>query len=307
MKQGENYRRFCEAVRDAVRHRLGHTYQVSLHSVTKNNNVRLESLLIGTEKTSVMPAVYLNDFYRSYQNGADWEDVISGILQLYETNRNFCYDSVSFAYEDVQEDIFYRLVNYERNKESLEAMPHYRVGGYAIVFHCMVLAGEERAGNIRLTTEHMKYWGISKEELLRRACANSARLQPTSLRPMAEVMKELMRQDVEACASAEEVPMYVLTNDSGNYGASALLDIELLDRFAAALSDDFYILPSSVHEVLLLPLHVAPQAERIAAMVREINETQVPEMEYLSDDVLLYSEFRALLPGQLFSAACAKQ
>lgn len=316
--QQENYPHFCAAVCGAIRGRLGAEYEVSLHSVMKNNSVRLESLLIRKAQTLVMPAIYLNDFFEEYQNGKEWEAILSDILQSYEKNRLSCEERISFRYEDLKEHIFYRLVNYERNRESLEVMPYYRVGGCAIIFQCMIFSGEKRMGTIRLTQQHLEIWGVSQEEVFARACANTARLLPPSLRPMDEVMEEILweglgrsvKEDDPAEATEAAIqriltrrnaplPMYVLSNRRGSFGASALLEVRLLDSFAKAIADDFYILPSSVHEVLLLPLRFAPEAEKIEAMVREINETQIPETEYLSDDVLLYSEFRALLPERL--------
>lgn len=318
MQQEECCRHFCEAVRDAIRERLGTEYEVSVHSVMKNNNVRLESLLIRKAQTLVMPAIYLNDFYEEYQNGKAWEAILSDILLSYEKNRPACEERISFRYDDLKDYIFYRLVNYERNQESLEVMPYYRVGGCAIIFQCMIFGGDKRMGTIRLTQEHLEIWGVSQEEVFARACANTTRLLPPSLRPMNEVMEEILWEglgrSVKEDESAEEteaavrrilerkkepLPMYVLSNRRGSFGASALLEVRLLDAFAKAIADDFYILPSSVHEVLLLPLRFAPEAEKIEAMVREINETQIPEIEYLSDDVLLYSEFRAMLPERL--------
>ncbi|MDO4318122.1 MAG: DUF5688 family protein [Lachnospiraceae bacterium] len=317
MQQKERYSRFCDAVRDAIRERLGTEYEVSVHSVMKNNNVRLESLLIRKAQTLVMPAIYLNEFYREYKNGKAWETILSDILQSYEENRLTCEERISFRYDDLKDYIFYRLVNYERNRESLEVMPYYRVGGCAVIFQCMIFGGDKRMGTIRLTQEHLEIWGVSQEEVFARARVNTTRLLPPSLRPMDEVMEEILweglgrsvkeesAEETEAAVrrilerKKESLPMYVLSNQRGSFGASALLEVRLLDAFAKAIADDFYILPSSVHEVLLLPLRFAPEAEKIETMVREINETQIPETEYLSDDVLLYSEFRALLPERL--------
>lgn len=318
MEQLERYQSFCEAVRDEIRERLGAEYEVTVHRVIKNNNVQMESLLIRRKQTLVMPTIYLNGFYEEYRNGKGWEAVIAEILQLYEKNRQTCEEKISFRYDDVKDFIFYRLVNYERNRESLEIMPYYRVGSYAIIFHCMVYGGETRMGTIRLTQEHLELWRVSQEEVFARACTNTARLLPPSLRPMREVMEEILweglHRSVSEETSAEEteaavkrileqrgeaLPMYVLTNQRGNFGAAALLEVGLLDAFAKSIADDFYILPSSVHEVLLLPARYAPEPGKMEEMVREINESQVPAMEYLSDDVLRYSEFRAMLPERL--------
>jgi hypothetical protein len=94
------------------------------------------------------------------------------------------------------------------------------------------------------------------------------------------------------------IPMYVMTNRIHHYGASSILDREQLRLFSDRLGSDLYILPSSIHEVILVPVSQMADRDRLRAMVRQINETQVPPQEVLSDEVYSYEEFENLMPEE---------
>lgn len=310
------YQSFCESVRETVHQRMGSDYEVTVHTVVKNNNVKLDSLIIRKEHAVVMPSIYLNSFYDEYKKGREWDEIINEILRLYEQNQFPCDNEFSFTYEDLKDTIFYRLINYEKNREILVGMPHYRVGDYAITFYCMVIGEDDCMGTIRLTKEHLELFGVSEEKIFELACTNSAKLLPPTIRTMDEVMDEILWEQLHRSMTEngnpectqeymnmiikrreeEPLPMYILSNVKGTYGASALLEVGFLDAFRKARGEDFYILPSSVHEVILIPVSRAPELDKMEEMVADINATQVPEQEFLSNQVLRYREFRELLP-----------
>ena len=86
--------------------------------------------------------------------------------------------------------------------------------------------------------------------------------------------------------------MYVLSNSLGQYGAGTLLNIPFMDSFLNRMEEDFYILPSSVHELILVPVSAAVSEDRLSQMVHEVNEKEVPEEDFLSDSVYRYGELR---------------
>ena len=90
--------------------------------------------------------------------------------------------------------------------------------------------------------------------------------------------------------------MYVLSNSRAHMGASALLALPFLEEFRERIGEDFWILPSSIHEVILVPMSKVCDRAKLCAMVREINETQVPPQEVLSDEVYTYGEFESMMP-----------
>ena len=82
--------------------------------------------------------------------------------------------------------------------------------------------------------------------------------------------------------------MYVMTNTRGINGAACLLYKNALARFAQKLKQDLFLLPSSVHEVILVPKSDILKKEDLSEMVREINKTEVSPKEVHSDTVYVY-------------------
>jgi len=84
-------------------------------------------------------------------------------------------------------------------------------------------------------------------------------------------------------------PMYILTNQKGINGASCMIYKDVIKEFAQLIKSDIYILPSSIHEIILIPLEGSEDKERFKRMVIDINSSQVPADEVLSDSVYMYS------------------
>ena len=83
--------------------------------------------------------------------------------------------------------------------------------------------------------------------------------------------------------------MYVLTNSTGSLGASALFYPDVKEKAAELLGSDFYILPSSCHEVILVPDSTDIKAQDLCDMVKQANRSVVEDKDILSDNVLHYS------------------
>ena len=198
-------------------------------------------------------------------------------------------------YESVQQRIIYKLVNTEKNRELLEDVPHIEFLDLSIVFQCMVAQEEFGTASILIHNVHMKLWDVSVENLYQAAKENTQRLQEYEIKSMADVLCEIMREeDPEMLTEdlAEEfpdsVPMYVLSNKNRVEGAVCILYPDLVRDFAEAIGSSFYIIPSSVHEVLLLPAGHDGESEEIKSMIREINDTQVSTEEILSYSLYFY-------------------
>lgn len=79
--------------------------------------------------------------------------------------------------------------------------------------------------------------------------------------------------------------MYVLTTESGNLGASALFYPDVQDKAADLMGSGYYVLPSSVHECILVPDTAGHNEKDLCAMVREANRSVVEPKDVLSDNV----------------------
>ena len=290
---------FTTLVREEVERRTGDNYRVRLNDVRKNNGVVLRGLTVMQDDSNISPTIYLNNYYEEYANGrATLVNVVNDVMDTYHRNKvNQSVDMRYFLnYESVQQRIIYKLVNTEKNRELLEDVPHIEFLDLSIVFQCMVAQEEFGTASILIHNVHMKLWDVSVENLYQAAKENTQRLQEYEIKSMADVLCEIMREEDPENADSEDlaeefpdsVPMYVLSNKNRVEGAVCILYPDLVRDFAEAIGSSFYIIPSSVHEVLLLPAGHDGESEEIKSMIREINDTQVSKEEILSYSLYFY-------------------
>lgn len=158
-------------------------------------------------------------------------------------------------------------------------------------------------GCVTVNNQHMQLWGVTEQELFGQAKANMDAADDTEVKSMAEIIREFAGDEaaeeigVSGCSA---VPMYVATNRGRLYGASVMVDHKAMSGAARMFGGDFMILPSSVHELILVPYSEEPDgAERLMQMVQDVNDTEVAEEEVLSCHVYRY-DFRS---GEISIAA----
>lgn len=116
-------------------------------------------------------------------------------------------------------------------------------------------------------------------------------------------LSEQERENLLEDCSGDRDNMYILTNQVRSFGAASILYPHMLDMVAELLHENYFVLPSSVHEVIIVPGSVSPTYSELHKMVREVNETQVDDEEILSDSVYYYhAESGTLLPGEIAEA-----
>ena len=286
---------FTTLVQREVEKRAGENYRVKLNDVMKNNGVVLRGITLMQDDSNISPTIYLNPYYDAYENGdTTLGTVIDEVIDTYERNKiNRSIDMKFFLnYETVKPRIIFKLINTEKNRELLRDVPYIPFHDLSIVFQCLV--SEERFGNasILIHNVHLQLWKVNARELYECALENTPLLQGYELADMNTVLEEMKAlggiDDEEIEDMQQEVPMYVLSNKSRINGASCILYKDILKDFAMVVDKDLYVLPSSIHEVILLPSDGTQESEQLKEMVREINQSQVEKEEVLSDSVYYY-------------------
>lgn len=287
---------FTTLVRNEVEKRTGENYHVKLNDVVKNNGIILRGITLMQDDSNISPTIYLNPYYDAYENGeTTLGTVIDEVIDTYERNKvNRSIDMRFFLdYDSVKTRITYKLINTEKNKELLNDIPHIPFHDLSIVFQCLISG--ERFGNatILIHNVHLQLWKVNARELYERAMENTPILQGYDVTDMNTVLEEMRAfEEIEDTEYEEDiqqqVPMYVLSNKSRVHGAACILYPDILKDFAAVVEKDLYVLPSSIHEVILLPAEGTEDSEQLKLMVHEINESQVEDEEVLSDSVYFY-------------------
>ncbi len=278
---------FTENIVDLLRKRMGRDYEVRVTTVTKNNDIELTGVILMKASDNISPTIYLEGLYAEYQNGAAIERLADQIMAFYkeqmpqtDLNMDFFRD-----FELVKDRIFYKLVSFEKNKRLLSRLPYYRWHDLAIIFYYAM--EEEKVGRASVTIHHhhLAMWGQSADSLYRAARGNMKKRMPELLVSMKELLAETAGLKLGEDAY---LPLYVLTNQQKLYGAAALLYSEGMKRLADQWQSDLLILPSSVHEVLLLPDDGRNEYAFYRQMVEDVNTTQVEPEEILSYSLYRY-------------------
>lgn len=283
-----SYEEFVAWIEKELKRNLGQDRQICVRTVVKNNGRKRRGLVFSEPGVNISPTIYLEEYYEQYRQGMPQTVIAEQIAALYaKVKVEECWEESSIStYDSVRDRIVYRLVNREKNQEMLREMPYVEYLNLAIVFSVILeMGGEEKAASMLIKNEHLDWWEVTKEEVYEAACRNTERLFPCELSPMWAVLQAMQ---AETPAEADGEDMLILTNARKSFGASALLYKGMLKKIGDSLGEDFYVLPSSVHEVIVLPEGMAPEWEELNGMVREINETQVEEEEVLSDDAYFY-------------------
>lgn len=235
--------------------------------------------------------------------------MLSQVAEVYEEARKQSPETMKINIaEELLSDkgkelITFRVCGYEANKELLATIPHERVGDMAMTYHLIATQTEDGFGSIRITDSLMKQMDLEESELKSLALDNTLRMYPPTLKSMMELMEEIMLgEPQEIREMGSELPedtMYVLSNASGINGATSLFYPELQEKIAETLACDYYVLPSSIHEVIIVPDNGQMSNQELVAMVREINETQVAPNEVLTNNVYHYDKDRKELTAFL--------
>ena len=275
--------------------------ELDVAMVTKNNGVQLRGLYIKSKEMNVSPAIYLDEYYSYYLKGESLEEIIRRIREEYEwkISRVADYHFKLEKFEYVKDRIIYRLVNYKKNEEILEDCPYLKLYDLALTFRWVAHSDDIGISTALVTNQEMEAWGISMNELLLAARENTPRLFPAQMVDMDEMIQ---RAGVCMPMDRSAIPMYIMTNRQEVNGASVLLYDDVLQTFALKKKTDFYILPSSIHEVILIPKSKSPDLKDLNEMINEVNETQVQEEEVLSDHAYYYEKnTHTLMMGKCLS------
>lgn len=285
------YQIFLSDVKERLLRELPEGVHVENYKATKNNGEVRRGFVFQKSDEVIFPIVYMEDYYEQYLCGMEMKGVTDGILEWYNRTREIPKPVLEAEYlEDygkMQTRIVYRLINGEKNKMMLEKVPHRTYLDLDIVFYVLFSVEKYSAISMLVTNEHLNLWGITEEELICTAGKNTPCLLPAEIQDIQDAVQELFpkNQKNEGFAGF----MYVLTNEQRSYGAATILYPGLLELIGSEWKENFYILPSSIHEVLLVPESKSPGIQEMRDAVYSINRTEVSGEEFLSDTVYYYN------------------
>ncbi len=288
------YFQFIHAVEDKVKESTAGDFSIYVHSAVKNNGTKRHGLTIAEKGINIFPTIYLEEYYRKFQNGISVERIAKEILNLYgEVRFRHSFESEFLKdYQKIKDKIVYHLVNRRANKDLLEEVPYEEYLDLAVIYYVLLEVNPYGMASLMIRDEHLEMWNVTAKEVAVKAHRNTRRLLPDEFRTMSALKEERSAfQEEEGSGDGEDDGkefMYVLSNRIRSYGAAAILYENQLEGIGAYLEENYYVLPSSIHEVIIVPESVVPGRKELDLLVEDVNETQVDAEERLSDHAYYY-------------------
>lgn len=285
------FEEFSKVLIDELKNHYEEGKQFHVNQVTKNNGITLQALAILDEGASMAPNIYLDEYYEKYNRGlTTMHCIVEDIVHQREVASSDNIGEVKYAWDDVKDKLFCRIVNKERNQERLEDLPHMEYLDLAVTARVLQKKDEKGIASAEVDYKWLKLLGVSEEELFSYASRNTELLFPIKREKLVDVILDCMDVPTEmreVMYNKCPCPMYVITNDTGLNGATTMLYTNALRDLAIDIEvDHFYIMPCSVHECIIMTGN--EDVDFMKSMVMEANTDAVTQMDYLSDSVYRY-------------------
>ena len=270
--------------------------KVSTNTVEKMNE-SYEAMTVTPEGSNVGVNVNMEKFFEAYENGTDYEAVVGkaiGVIEGGFANQPTVDVSALTDYDQMKDKPIMEVVSAEANADMLDKVPHKDMEDMAVVYRFEINSNDDGRATILVTNQLIETMCVTPEQLHADAMENAPELKPAVIKGMSEVMAEMMGVSTEDLAmmgmpmDPADEQMFVASVPDKIHGAGVLAYQDFMDQAAERVGGDFFILPSSIHEVLIVPDNGNMSLSDLEAMVKEVNATQVAPEDKLTDSVYHY-------------------
>ena len=281
-------------VKEQFYERYGKEVVVENHKVDKMNE-SYDALTVKPEDSIIGVNINVNSLFKEYEDGRSYDAIVNGATEVagnaLENKPDFDIDSFS-DYDKMKSTLAMEVVSSERNAELLETVPHKDIEDMAVVYRFVLGETAQGSGTILVTNKMLDNYGITPEQLHEDAVKNAPEIRPLVIEGMAEVLaKQMGVEDLEMLGlniPPEQEQMFVASVEGNVHGAGVLAYQDFMDKAAERVDGSFFILPSSIHEILIIPDNGKFDLQSLENMVKEVNATTVDPADQLTDSVYHY-------------------
>ena len=298
---------FCTLVKDELINIINdEKATVKLSTTIKNNGIELTSVTIFYPQDKISPNIYLNEFYFEDATLTDTVLCAKKVYEIYTKFKPMNVVDISYYddYESIKPYFRLKLVNRTLNKEILKKAVHRPFLDMEVLVYARVDNEILGSGSITVLKDHLSVWGIDEDTLYRDAMDNQHNLNSSEIVGIYDLLMDMVKkmslndedrnEAIEYLNNQNEklkyIGMQVLSNKDRFYGASAMLDTEFLSKYSEEIDSDFFILPSSIHELIIVPYSEFTNREELTSMIKQVNDTTVAIEDKLSDSLYVYSQ-----------------
>jgi len=297
-----NFEGFVNRVLDQIKEYLPESFQDTEFVVRQHEKLNNQYAALTIADVKMAPIINLEDYFYDYEHGRSFDSIMGAISESVSMEQPELNFAALADFDKAKELLFIRVSSAEKNADYLKNVPHIIVEDMAITYHLKMNMDENGVASAVVSHDNLRMYGVSVEELHQVALENSEKLFPLYSFDLNERMRQNFIEDMKRDGMPDEMieellkefpesgenAMTVVTNDVGVNGAAAIFYPGVMERMAEIAKGDFFILPSSLHETIILPDRGNFSPEQLAEMVKEINATQVEPWDRLTDEVYHY-------------------
>lgn len=251
------FKQFTEEIKVNVSGLLGPGREVFLQYNLKNNDQKKCGVVIREKNQAAVLTIYLEPYYDQFCSGETLEQIVDDIILLSATAPvpNINSEEILADFDKCKSKILYRLVGTCNNEKFLLEHPHDRYMDLAKVYYVLLDINDMGCLSMLIRHEHLKLWGITLQELQTYGKVNTCCEMPVKFNKVRNILDDQFKEIGVRMPEYDDF-IYLLTNEYNHYGASALLYDGVLEMIYQEIQGDYYILPSSVHELFVIPTTV---------------------------------------------------
>lgn len=307
----KNRNEFFEYVKEHIKDYLPPSLkeaQLSINEWVRENDRKMHVLAIRLSEKDTFPNICLDGFYQCYQDREELDACVGDIADVYIAYgdmEDVKEPGIIWDYEKVKDRLFIRLCDLQWNQGYLKDKVSTMHGDFAAAYYIAIYEDREKMLKVPVTDVLIRTWGVSMEQFHKDALLADRSGQPVlaDLNALCSEMLGIGKTEnlltEGAVYHSMGIPMLCLTNSRKQYGASLILHDDIMRRAGEVLGSDFFVLPSSIHETILVPDINGSDAQGLCLMVKEINEGKVEACEQLSDKVQYYDRETGVLENAL--------
>ncbi|MCD8362184.1 MAG: DUF5688 family protein [Lachnospiraceae bacterium] len=263
--------------------------EVTVRNIQKLQGMSYYGISVRPEGRIAAASLNLESFHRRFEEGQDYRQILKGIVnavrEALALDMHVPLESIK-DYDQVKERLTVQLVGREGNEDRLLTIPHQDMEDMSLVYHIDLGPMGGGTGRILITNEMLQAYGISAERLHQDALKSAQERQPFVIRSMNEIMAEFMGTEPSEVSGAPD--LYVATNPEMKNGACVIAYPGFMEAAAETMKGNFFILPSSLHEVIMVPENGMMSYQELETIVANVNQTQVLPEDQLSGNVYHY-------------------
>lgn len=289
MREEENKQLdFSMALQNKLKESLGADLLEIEHHTFRKANIVIEGLIVKMKDSDIAPVIYPDELYEQYKQGLSIDTMITRFLDSY---RHIDKNIPDFNKETLMTNAYTVVINADMNRELLKTVPHNIIAGnLAEVARFRVKSDAESDSSFLITNEHLRHLRMLSDEVLEIAHKNTEN-QEYRLQNLYKFTLDMMSDEESRGIFEDEYTdegVYVLTNKTNLDGANVIASDRILKEVSEKIDSSFYVLPSSRHELILVPDKFNVDPKYLVQMVREVNQTLKPK-DFLSDDIYYYN------------------